>query len=72
MYWSEERQKMLLTVALCVLVTIILMTSIALFFLRRRSSAREKIKNLTQLGDSEVSRDYQVKELMNNMLKEYI
>jgi len=56
---NQEKQQMLLTVGLCVLATAVLLAAIALFLVRRRYQAQQKIKGLTQSIDGEATRDYQ-------------
>ena len=58
---NQEKQQMLLTVGLCVLATAVLLAAIALFLVRRRYQAQQKIKGLTQSIDGEATRDYQVR-----------
>jgi cell division protein FtsL len=58
---NQEKQQMLLTVGLCVLATAVLLAAIALFLVRRRYQAQQKIKGLTQSIDGQATRDYQVR-----------
>nr|CAG4649956.1 EOG090X01LO [Sida crystallina] len=59
LFWGQEKQQMVLTVALCVLATAVLTAAVALFLIRRRYQAHQKIKNLTESADTEATRDYQ-------------
>ena len=60
LFWGQENQQMLLTLALCLLVATILSAAVVVFLLRNRYIARQKLKDLTQSADSEAPRDYQV------------
>lgn len=59
LFWGQENQQMLLTLALCLLVATILSAAVVVFLLRNRYIARQKLKDLTQSADSEAPRDYQ-------------
>ena len=59
---SSDSQQAVMTLALCGLAAAILMAAVVLFLVRRRYQGRQKIASLTQLGDSEATRDYQVSD----------
>jgi len=59
LFWGQENQQMLFTLALCLLVATILSAAVVVFLLRNRYIAQQKLKDLTQSADSEAPRDYQ-------------
>ena len=60
LFWSSDSRQMALTVTLCVLASAVLLAAVVLFLVRRRYQAHQKLKDLTQSVEGEVTRDYQV------------